>query len=280
MFHLKSKINLSILVPIHNQEVTTLIHALHKQLFDHYLDWEIQLLEDGSSADFVCKNKKLEDLLNVSHHALPINQGRAVSRNILAQKAAFEFLLYLDADSGIPDSNFINIYAEKMPPSGVICGGRIYESTPPKDFQLLLHWKYGKFIESPASFKNFMSNNFLIQASIIKAYPFNEKIEGYGHEDTLLGQQLQADNIPIQFIHNPVIHLGLESADVFLKKNKNAVVNLKSLPVSTRLTRFKTFLPIKMMRILLPLIEKNLLSKNPSLFLFQMYKWIHFHSDN
>jgi len=267
-------------VPIHNQEVSNLIHALHKQLFNHYLDWEILLLEDGSSIDFVRKNKNLENLPNVAHHIFQTNQGRSVSRNILAQKSIFEYLLFLDADSGIPDSNFIKRYVEKMTPSGIICGGRIYDPHPPEDFHQFLHWKYGKNIESPASFKNFMSNNFLIPASIIKAYPFNEKIEGYGHEDTLLGQQLQANNIPIEFIHNPVIHHGLESADVFLKKNKNAVVNLKNLPVSTRLTRFKTFIPVYLVRIFLPLIIKNLLSKNPSLFLFQMYKWIHFHSDN
>lgn len=279
MFREKFKIKLSILIPVFNQDVSALVHSLHSILFSQYSDWEIILLEDGSSNYFALKNKNLESLTNITFIQNPINFGRSITRNTLAKMAQFEHLLFLDGDSSIPNLKFIEEYALHLPFNGVICGGRIYAEQPPDDRDYYLHWNYGTKVESPASFKNFMSNNFLIHKDIFKQIKFDEKTIGYGHEDTLFGEKLKEQKIRILFIKNPIVHLGLEPSKVFLDKTKNAVENLKTLEISTRLTRFKMYFPKGLGQVILPLIEKNLVSKHPSILLFQFFKWIHYHSN-
>src|SRR5690606_37579687 len=54
-------------------------------------------------------------------------------------------------------------------------------------------------------------------------------IKTYGHEDTVFGERLQEEEIQVIHIDNPVIHTGLETADVFLEKTRQSVENLWKL---------------------------------------------------
>ncbi|MEM9260646.1 MAG: hypothetical protein AAGA62_13425, partial [Bacteroidota bacterium] len=93
--------------------------------------------------------------------------------------------------------------------------------------------------------------------------------EGYGHEDTLWGQQLAKAGVGILHIDNPVTHLGLETSGVFLEKQHRAIHNLRLLKKQTphlrtrlidlaekypRLTQLARYLPEK---TLLHLLQKN-----------------------
>jgi glycosyltransferase involved in cell wall biosynthesis len=278
VFYPEFKINLSILIPVFNQDVSALVNALHRQLIQDYTEWEILILEDGSSLEYRAKNNHLDHLPGVTRIIEIENKGRAATRNQLAKTSRFDDLLFLDGDSTLPDESFIKKYATCLPSTGPICGGRIYTPIRPLNHSLRLHWKYGSRIESPASFRQFMSHNFIINRNWMLLNPFDEHIRGYGHEDTLLGRSFLKEKMKIQFIHNPVIHNGLESAAVFLKKSENAIENLRLLSVHTRLTQFYPWIPATWAVGFLPCLRKNLLSNYPSIFIFQLYKWILYRS--
>ncbi|MEO0734549.1 MAG: hypothetical protein AAFZ52_17060, partial [Bacteroidota bacterium] len=132
----------------------------------------------------------------------------------------------------------------------------------------------------------FQSNNFLVKRSIVLEVPFSEQVAGYGHEDTLWGQEVAAAGYTIRHIDNPVLHRGLETTTEFLRKQQRAVKNLRFLkskhphlrtrlldvveryPMLARQTRF---LPEKM---LVQLLTKG---EQPPLYLLDLLK-LHWYS--
>jgi len=133
-----------------------------------------------------------------------------------------------------------------------------------------------------------MTNNFLIPKKIFLELEHQADISGYGHEDTLMGIQLQAQNVSVIHIDNPMLHAGLEDANEFLEKSKNAIQNLqrlyqssyrKKLEESVKLVRYYSFLKkykmlagIKSVRFIKNFILNNITSSNPSLGLFDILK--------
>ncbi len=288
---------LSILIPIYNFDVSRLVKALHKQSLSEKIDFEIVLLDDVSTDQFKEKNRRLSKLRHVVYEEQLENIGRARIRNRLAEKAKFPYLLYLDCDSEITTNDFIKKYIDTGKRSQVVYGGRQYNTDKPDDERYLLHWLHGrKREEIPFNIrkeepnKSFMTNNFMISRQVFEDIKFNEKISGYGHEDTLFGYDLKKKNIEITHIDNPVIHLGLESSEEFLRKTREGIKNLKrimkingnekrlvrditllwyyKLIVRSGLEKFVYFLYKKYEYIL----RRNLLSRKPNLFLFDLYK--------
>ena len=97
----------------------------------------------------------------------------------------------------------------------------------PGDPDKLLRWKYGKKKEQlKASERNkhahasFSTFNVLIDKSIFSKIRFNEELKQYGHEDTLLGYQLNIAGINVLHIDNGLMHDGVESNQDFLTQNK------------------------------------------------------------
>ena len=229
---------LSVLIPIYNVTVQPLVHALHQQQSELETKIEIICIDDGSTADVKEVNRDLNTYCDYSE--LPQNVGRAKIRNLLAAKASYEYLLYLDCDAEIISDNFLKNYLRNLPTSGVMVGGRVYGDRP-DDISLQLHWKFGRKREA-AKASEFQSNNFLIPKSILLDHPFDEQIITYGHEDTLLGYQILRDGVEIHYIYNPVMHADLIPAPEFLEKQDQAVENLIQLQrrypdIQTRLTR-------------------------------------------
>ena len=179
----------------------------------------------------------------------------------------------------------------------VCCGGRIYEDKKPSD-STYLRWKYGKERECALASERsknpnagFQTNNFLIHKNIFEKVKFNEDLTGYGHEDTLFGLELLNQKIIITHIDNPLIHLGLESAYDFLEKTENGIENLYRIELllrekypeyinHSRLMRAKLTLQkyhlsgfvSKLFSIMRKQMRNNLLSKNPSLMIFDFYR--------
>jgi hypothetical protein len=119
----------------------------------------------------------------------------------------------------------------KQQPS-VVCGGRVYDTARPAQNRLL-RWKYGIYRESqPFTVRNtfpnksFMTNNFLVDRSVIEKIKFDERLTRYGHEDTLFGYELKKENIAITHIDNPVINGDLEENVEYLHKTKEGIINL------------------------------------------------------
>jgi len=107
---LKNKMNLSILIPCYNWNVYRLILDLSIQCQKEYNSslYEIICIEDGSVNLF--ENNKISNLKNVKYEILSNNIGRSAIRNLLAKKAKFEWLLFIDCDSEILTKDFVKKY--------------------------------------------------------------------------------------------------------------------------------------------------------------------------
>ncbi len=240
---------LSVLLPLYCYDVNALLRALLEQLAAQPgLEWEIRIYDDASpKARSYPPHGDLASRTGVVYKLLPENLGRAKIRNLLAQEAAYDNLLFLDADGDIP-AGFIGAYIPYLGQGGVVCGGRCYDERAIAPEQML-HWLYGTARESAKAkqrskkpYEGFQTNNFLAPRALLLQHPFEEHAQGYGHEDTLWGWQLQTLGQPIAHIDNAVAHRGLESAAVFLAKQEVAVANLRRLQVlqpdlSTRLSQ-------------------------------------------
>ena len=287
---------LSICIPVYNFDVRALVEDLSVQLSKAGFPFEILLMDDASDVVFRQKNQESESK-NIRYIQLSENIGRSKIRNELARTAKYDYLIFMDCDSKVPSKEYINNYLPYCRPMTVCYGGRIYEKNPPCD-STFLRWKYGVERESqPASKRKenanygFCTNNFLIHKAIFEILQFDEKLEGYGHEDTLFGLELMTKGIKIKHTDNPLIHIGLEDASVFLSKTENAVSNLSKInnlikekyPTYTnhskltqsycRINRLgmKKWLA-RLFRIMRPYLKRNLLGKNPSLRVFDLYK--------
>ncbi|QKG56771.1 glycosyltransferase family 2 protein [Hymenobacter sp. BRD128] len=227
---------LSILIPVFNREVAALVSALRAQAADWPGPVEIVLLDDKSTDEYRLKNRALASLPGVRYAELPANVGRAAIRNQLAGRAGHEWLLLLDNDSQLPDTQFLARYARAVhtwPATGCFIGGTTYEATPPADPALRLRWHYGRAREMrPAAARQrdpggqLAINNAVLKSTLLQQFPLDERLSGYGHEDTRFGLELVRAGIIVQHLNNPVLHDGLEPAAVFLEKSQQAVRNL------------------------------------------------------
>ncbi len=284
---------LSICIPVYNYDVSKLLSQLDKQCSVLNIQYEILVFEDGSDSN---KVNSLENYKNVKHIVRKDNSGRSKARNILADNARFDKLLFLDCDSETGADDFIKNYIDNSEKT-VVCGGTIYKESQYKKEFSLRYW-YGikrEMISGDLRNSNvnqsFTTNNFLISRSVFEKIKFREFLTKYGHEDSLFGYELKHSGINILHIDNPVVHVGLESNQVFLDKTKNAIDNLivieKSKLVDTGFTAeislVRAYKKLKrtglkgLVKLFFSTFEKtivkNLLySTKPSMFLFDVYK--------
>ena len=283
---------LSILIPIYNFDLRPLVIELDRQARLLDVPCEIICLDDASQSSFQKMNRGLIPLEKVVYEELEKNVGRARIRNLMAAKARFDYLLFMDGDSGVVSKQYLQQYLDLLPSSAVLYGGRVYQEEPPADSNHYLHWWYGKNREEKEAAERanqphngFMTNNFLIAKKQFERILFDEQIRQYGHEDTLFGFQLKNHQIDIVHLNNPLQHLGLENKEVFLHKSKLALDNLAELTkrfpeLDTKLIRtwkkIRQFRSVFLVRLVLatlhPIFIHNLRGKNPSLLMFDLLK--------
>ena len=232
---------ISVLIPIFNYDVTSLIGQLDHMGNNLEVPYEIICLDDNSKDSYQKKNRAILDFAYTQYEVLPYNVGRSKIRNMLADIAQYPHLLFLDCDCSIAAPDFLQRYVQMASEDIVLVGGREYTQDRPKDDRMVLHWKIGRQRERHLR-SGFQSNNFLIPANIFHRIKFDELLSGYGHEDTLFGYQLEQHAVEIKHIRNPVIHLDLQTAEEFISKQKNAIRNLILLKtrfpeIETRLTK-------------------------------------------
>lgn len=290
---------LSILIPTYNYNITKLVHKLHEQLAPLSIDFEILCYDDASSnTELVEKNKHVNQLEKTSYKILVNNIGRSAIRNLLAKDAKFDWLLFLDADVFPTHKNFIKNYINHITNQHqVIYGGILYQKNKPKANKLL-RWVYGKKREAVTSsdrnknvYLRFLSLNFIIHKDVFKQVSFNEDIPNLRHEDTLFSYELKKNNISISHINNATYHVGIENSNLFLKKSEesldalNLFLEKKLLPPNyTKITRVFFILKKMKCNYILALfymgfknsIRKQLLSKAPSMYLFDLYRLSYF----
>jgi glycosyltransferase involved in cell wall biosynthesis len=288
---------LSVLIPVFNYDTRELVEDIHQQAIMECSNFEIVVVDDASNEEYRLINRQLKTLPHVRYYEEKINLGRSKIRNKLAWLASFDNLLYLDCDSGICQKDFIKNYFDCIGKSPVIYGGRLYSNDDHISTSYKLHWLYGvKREQSPANIRSiepnrsFQTNNFMIDKNLLLEIGFNEKITGYGHEDTLFGYELKKRHISIVHIENPVIHLGLESNEEFLRKTREGIKNLRRIMRingnEKKLVRDITILAYykKIEKLGLDktveffykryehILRRNLMGNNPNLIVFDLYK--------
>ena len=284
---------LSILIPTYNYNVYPLVLELQKQCLECKIDFEI-LCQDDASNEFLDENQKINSVENCRFEQLEKNIGRSAMRNLLAAKAKFTHLLFLDADTIPVHKDFIRNYILQVKnQEKVVFGGIEYQKEKPEDDQLL-RWNYGKARESLSLEKrntnpngNALTSNLLIEKKVLISIPFDESITKYGYEDLVFLSNLKKKGIAVKHIDNPTYHLGLETSKQFLDKTKIALDNLKILKDNNSLNSseskiLRTYILMKKLYLVDVIaflfkkreikIEDNLLSKKPSLLLFDLYK--------
>ena len=283
---------LSVLIPIYNFNVTSLVQSLAGQLQKSGKEGEIILLDDGSASDSLNVNQSLQSIPSVKFYKNEKNEGRMLARHKLSSLARFDYLLFLDCDSGVIKDDFLSAYFELINKDiPLASGGRVCSDTPPSDCLHMLHWKYGTKRESRhrKSGTAFQSNNFLIKKEIFNRLDNSLQLPCYGHEDSWWGIQFEQAGVPCYYLDNPVIHTDIEAADKYLKKSEQALANLLVLEknIDNKLLRkhvriYRWYRRIKntglsglylfFEKIFQNYFRKNLLSCKPSLFFFDCYR--------
>lgn len=280
---------LSILIPTFNQDCTQLVQDLLEQLPQ---DAEIIVADDGSTAAPIReRNTAIAQLPQCRYWEAKMNLGRAKIRNLLAEMAQGEWILFIDSDAQVRSKDFIASYLNNMEGNMVVCGGTgNYETCPSPDKALRYKYEIHAEQQRPLSLRKrqpyaqFATFNFMILRSLFLEIRFCNDICDYGHEDTLFGLELKDRKIPIVHIDNKLIHTGLESSPAYLRKIKTSLFTLSRLDVKVQrritisaialflkkchLKGFTTWLFDKCG----PKIKHNLLGENPSLLLFKLYK--------
>tara|TARA_R100000306_G_C4372505_1_gene140580 strand:+ start:289 stop:1185 length:897 start_codon:yes stop_codon:yes gene_type:complete len=285
---------ISILIPTYNYNVFSLVENLQKQCEIANEVYEIVVLDDASTdKKSLEENSKINLLKQCSFQALERNIGRSKIRNLLAEQANYDWLLFLDADTFPSNPEFIAKYLVTISnEASVIFGGIKYPENNSEKYSL--RHKYGSERESlplverlKNPYRSFITMGFAIKKEIFEKIKFNEKLTGYGYEDSVFGYELKKNNIPLTHIDNPVIHLNLEINEVFIKKSELALQNLLNFHNTGAIDKetvkiLKTYLKLKKRRLLFVMriffnafkkpMLKNLNSTNPSLFLFDLYR--------
>lgn len=284
---------LSILIPTYNYNAYPLVSEIHNQATGTRIPFEIICIDDASNFHF-SENEKINHLKDSEYELLKKNIGRSKIRNLLAQKANYEWLLFLDVDVFPKNKDFIARYIPFLNDEiKIVNGGMLYQTEKPEKNKVF-RWVYGKNRESVTvevrqqnPYLTFLTLNFLIHKSVFSTVAFNESIPNLRHEDTLFSYDLMKSKITIVNIDNPIYHLGLDNFDIAIKKENESLTALKHLldkqllePDYIKLS--KVFTAIKKLKLTLFfslfhkmtrwIILQNLKSNNPSLFLFDLYR--------
>jgi hypothetical protein len=284
---------LSILIPTYNYTIYPLVLELHKQCLGLGIAFELIAMDDASTIA-AAENEKINTLDYCHYEVLRTNIGRSKIRNLLAAKANYDWLLFLDADVYPKNKDFISNYINHLDNDvKLVNGGLVYPDEKPEKSKLF-RWIYGKNREAldykirrKNPYLSSLSLNFIIHKSIFEKVSFNETIPNLRHEDTLFSYSLSKENIRTEHINNPVYHYGMDDFEVAIRKENESLHALKYLidtqllpPDYVRLS--KLLLKIHRInalsavaifhKITASLFLKNLGGNYPSLFIFDLYR--------
>ena len=288
---------LSILIPVYNDDATLLVKSLSKQAQAiSGLCYEIIVFDDGSTdVTSVEINKTLTLLphcryVNVEHH-----DCRAAMRNDMFKQAKYDWHLMIDARLTLMNDDFLMRYLCCGVQVGeVACGGVCVDGglLTAQLYSENLRFRYEKHEESKHSYivrksepyKAFRTTNFFYYKSVLEQVPYNEQVKGYGYEDVLLGKALREKKIKVNHIDNPVAYTKFEQNKVYLRKIEEALSTLHAF--EGELNNYSPLLHarniLRKLHLLGPFRKfhafckgwelMNLCSNKPSLFIFKLYK--------
>ncbi len=283
---------LSILIPTYNYAILALVKNVHQQCLEAQIPFEIICLDDQSDNDYQIENQVISTLPNCIYNVNQTNVGRTRTRQRLAEQAKYDWLLFLDADVIPVTSAFIQHYIDAIQPNTVIFGGYQYEKES-TDATKILRYRYGKEREEKyASERNknpytyVFSGNMLVPKSIFLNFNYQANEKNYGM-DIYFGYQLYQQQISVLHLDNPILHLGLETNEVYFQKALQGVESRKKYllhekgvdqmnPLVQAYAKLKKLGLTKLVavgfKIVAPFLKKNILSTNPKLVYFDIYR--------
>ena len=284
---------ISVLIPVYNINILALVNDLHEQLMKSNIEFEIICLDDVSGEKTINSNIKVNELSYTTYQLSRINNGIAATRQLLSEKARYDWILLLDADIELINNSFITNYLDLINLNhDAVFGGFSYKnSSPGKD--RILRWKYGISCEAISAkkrngnpYKIIIAANLLIKKSLYKSFNLHQIGNAYGM-DLFFGAVLKQTNTVILHIDNPVYHLGIEKSSKYLRKKELAVQTLLKLidqkkiqahdnnllSLFTFLKRYRfNYLLFYFFRVFGPVLKNNLIGHNPSIKLLQVYR--------
>lgn len=283
---------LSILIPTRDYTCYQLVADLHEQAEGLGVPYEILLAEDGSRSQVsIIANHKITELSHCRHLVNKENIGPANIRNLLAQEAAYEWILFIDSDAKVGKNDFLSTYYQHIGKADVVVGGLMHQQEN-HDPHRSLRFKYEKQADQHRSaaersqqpYDKFTTFNFMMRRSTFLCILFDKACKDYGYEDALFGVELKKRGIGILHIDNPLLHMGLDTNERFLEKSEQALRTLNALGgrmeqhsyvgrAYQRLCKYHLEGAVRVFHALFGgLIKRNLLSAHPVLLLFSLYK--------
>ena len=282
---------ISILIPCFDYNAYPLVSILEKQALMLKIDFEIICIDDGSFSSKNDVNQKINLLTNSKFIESKKNIGRIKNRLLLAEKSQYEWLIFLDVDTLPNEDNFLKNYIDQLNKGMVIIGGCIYKEPENENFSL--RYKFGKLREQINSdirnknpYKYVSSGNFMCKKDVLIDVLASINSISYGN-DYIFGSLIKKKGIDIKHIDNPVLIDNIDENQIFIKKTHHALDNLissynnkiikkhsisilKAYIILDSLLMKNIF--VKITDLFKNLLNRNLHSKDPNLFLFDLYR--------
>ena len=282
---------ISILIPCFDYNAYPLVSVLEKQALMLKIDFEIICIDDGSFSSKNDLNQKINLLTNSKFIESKKNIGRINNRLLLAEKSQYKWLIFLDVDTLPNEDNFLKNYIEQLNRGTLIIGGCIYKKPENENFSL--RYKFGKFREEIKSdirnknpYKYISSCNFMCKRNVLIDVLSSINTISYGN-DYVFGSLVKKMGIYIKHIDNPVLIDKIDENQIFIKKThdgldnlissyndkiieKHSISILKAYIILDNLLMKNIF--IKITDLFKNLLDRNLYSKDPNLFLFDLYR--------
>lgn len=289
------KQELSILIPVFNYDCTSLTGQLCRQvsMLTERCRSKIEIIvaEDGST-DLAAlnANKAISEFPFCRYIRREVNVGRATIRNVLAQEAAYEWLLFLDCDMQVPNDKFLQCYMETGGQEVIDGGFKVLRNDQMEGHNL--RYTYEWYAQERHSvqqrrkcpYRSFRTTNFMVRRDIMLAHPFDERFLLYGYEDVLFGKTLKQHGIGIEHIDNSMMLADLEKNEVFVEKTEEALRTLHEFRNDLR-GYSRLLIVVDGIHILLvhavirlwhrlfgSLERRNLCGNHPNLRIFSLYK--------
>ena len=282
---------ISILIPCFDYNAYPLVSILEKQALMLKIDFEIICIDDGSFSSKNDLNQKINLLTNSKFIELKKNIGRINNRLLLAEKSQYEWLIFLDVDTLPIEDNFLKNYIDQLNKGTLIIGGCTYKKPDNENFSL--RYKFGKFREEIKSdirnknpYKYISSCNFMCKRDVLIDVLASINTISYGN-DYIFGSLIKKKEIDIKHIDNPVLIDNIDENQIFIKKTHHALDNLissynKKIIKKHSISILKAYIIldsllmknifVKITDLFKNLLNRNLHSKDPNLFLFDLYR--------
>lgn len=284
---------ISVLIPTYNYVCYQLVYDLQQQLSALGEEYEIIVAEDGSDKlQTIEDNDRVSSLIGCSHLICKENRGRAGIINYLVGKSSGDWCIIMDSDAKVVSSDYIKMYVNCMAHGADVYVGDLVNPDHLPHAEATLRYTYEKAAEKYRTaeyrnhhpFERFCTFNVMARRETLLEVPFDERCTEYGYEDTLMGIELKKRGKKVTHIDNPLMHLGFDKNDVFLKKTETALRTLKKIEhsllsyiglgkmvIRIRKMHLKSLVRV-VYKLTRPLLRRNLLGNKPNLNIFRFYK--------